>query len=764
MEKKITTVREPARDIPVRASADILIVGGGPAGLMAAQAAAGEGLKVMLVESRGYLGGNLTIGLPILGFLGQKGNQIIEGLPQRFIDRLQERGAASGHRPCKLHVSLTIIDPEESKTLAQQLMEEAGVEVLMYVFCTDVIREGNEVKGVVIESKAGREAILARTVIDCTGDADVAFRAGVECRKGDAEGGMQPPTLMFSMRGVATQRLRDAIAEHPDIYDIDIMPAESFRNEKFITVGLRNQIAKAREAGIDLPVARTILITGMSEDEIWVNMSRVNGVDPTDPGSYTRGEIEARKQVYRIRKYLRQFVPGFENAWMDRVAPFMGIRESRVIVGRYVLTAEDIAGAKGVIIAADKNIELSRFDGKPLFSCPVSRGINEPEVLINEVMEGRAPIHHNAGGAAAPAATSDGESTWHKIYKRLMNGVSHMLPFVIGGGILTAIAFLVDQPGLGTSAYGSSIPAAALFKTIGGEAFGLMLPILAGYIASSIADRPGLAPGFVGGLFAKAGYDFAYLGTLDATTLVSGGFIAALFAGFAAGYLTLGIERACDKLPSLLEGIKPMLIYPVLGTLAIGVVMLALNPVFAAINTALNGFLAGLGTSNIVVLGLVLGGMMSVDMGGPFNKAAYVFGTAALASGNYEVMAAVMVGGMVPPIAIALSTTFCPKKWTPDERRNGIVNYVMGLCFVTEGAIPYAAADPLRVLPSCVAGAALAGALSMTFGCALRAPHGGIFVFPVVDHALLYCVALAAGSVVGAVILSLLKKNRTDAA
>ena len=289
MEKKITTVREPARDIPVRASADILIVGGGPAGLMAAQAAAGEGLKVMLIESRGYLGGNLTIGLPILGFLGQKGNQIIEGLPQRFIDRLQERGAASGHRPCKLHVSLTIIDPEESKTLAQQLMEEAGVEVLMYVFCTDVIREGNEVKGVVIESKAGREAILARTVIDCTGDADVAFRAGVECR---------------------------------------------------------NQIAKAREAGIDLPVARTILITGMSEDEIWVNMSRVNGVDPTDPGSYTRGEIEARKQVYRIRKYLRQFVPGFENAWMDRVAPFMGIRESRVTVGKYVLTAEDILACR----------------------------------------------------------------------------------------------------------------------------------------------------------------------------------------------------------------------------------------------------------------------------------------------------------------------------------------------------------------------------------------------------------------------------------
>lgn len=346
MEQKTVTVHEPARDIPVRASVDILVVGGGPAGLMAAQAAAGEGLKVMLIESRGYLGGNLTIGLPILGFLGEKGNQIIEGLPQRFIDRLRAQGAASAHRPCKLHVSLTIIDPEASKTLALKLMEEAGVEVLMYVFCADAIKDGDEVQGVVIESKAGREAILARTVIDCTGDADVAFRAGVECRKGDTEGGMQPPTLMFSMRGVETQRLRDAIVGHPDIYDMDIMPAESFRNEKFITVGLRNQIARAREAGIDIPVARTILITGMDEDEIWVNMSRVNGVDPTDPASYTHGEAEARKQIYEIEKYLKRFVPGFEKAWMDRVAPFMGIRESRVTVGRYVLTADDILSCR----------------------------------------------------------------------------------------------------------------------------------------------------------------------------------------------------------------------------------------------------------------------------------------------------------------------------------------------------------------------------------------------------------------------------------
>ncbi|MEE1372212.1 MAG: fructose-specific PTS transporter subunit EIIC [Parolsenella sp.] len=453
---------------------------------------------------------------------------------------------------------------------------------------------------------------------------------------------------------------------------------------------------------------------------------------------------------------------------LENKAKEMGLRikvETQGSAGaKNVLTPEDIAGAKGVIIAADKNIELSRFDGKPLYSCPVSRGINEPEALINEVMEGRAPIHHNAGGAAAPAATSDGESTWHKIYKHLMNGVSHMLPFVIGGGILTAIAFLVDQPGLGTSAYGSSIPAAALFKTIGGEAFGLMLPILAGYIASSIADRPGLAPGFVGGLFAKAGYDFAYLGTLDATTLVSGGFIAALFAGFAAGYLTLGIERACDKLPSSLEGIKPMLIYPVLGTLAIGVVMLALNPVFAAINTALNGFLAGLGTSNIVVLGLVLGGMMSVDMGGPFNKAAYVFGTAALdpSSGlgttGQVIMASVMVGGMVPPLVIALSTTFFKNRWTKQDRNAGLVNYIMGLSFISEGAIPFAAADPGHVLPSCIIGSAIAGGLSAAFGCTSPAPHGGAWVAAVIGNPAMWLVACLVGSVVGCLILSFWKK------
>lgn len=430
-----------------------------------------------------------------------------------------------------------------------------------------------------------------------------------------------------------------------------------------------------------------------------------------------------------------------------------------------VLTADEIAHCKGIVIAADKNVDLSRFDGKPVYSTNVSAGINDPEKLINIVMNGEAPVHHNAAGASKAAATAtEQESTWHKVYKHLMNGVSHMLPFVIGGGILTAIAFLVDQPGLGTSSYGSSIPAAALFKTIGSEAFGLMLPILAGYIASSIADRPGLAPGFVGGLFAKAGYDFAYLGTLDSTGLISGGFIAALFAGFAAGYLTLGIEKLCDKLPSSLEGIKPMLIYPVLATLAIGIVMLALNPIFAAINTGLNSFLAGLGTSNIIVLGLVLGGMMSIDFGGPFNKAAYVFGTAALdpSSGlgttGQVIMAAVMVGGMVPPLVIALSTTFFKDRWTKDDRNAGLVNYIMGLSFISEGAIPFAAADPAHVIPSCMIGSAIAGALSAAFGCTSPAPHGGAWVTAVIGNPIMWLVACVIGSVVGCLILSFWKK------
>ncbi len=428
-----------------------------------------------------------------------------------------------------------------------------------------------------------------------------------------------------------------------------------------------------------------------------------------------------------------------------------------------VLTKAEIAACDGIIVAADKNVETARFDGKPVIFARVDDGIHKPEELIKKIAHGEVPTYHAKGGVQAEEDDAGaGDSLGHTLYKHLMNGVSHMLPFVVGGGIMIALAFLLDDYTIDPSNFGMNTPIAAFFKTVGSAAFGYMLPILAGFIAMSVADRPGLAVGFAGGVLAMNGTNFAGLANGE-TTGISGGFLAALLAGFAAGYIVRFLVRITEKLPASLNGIRPMLIYPLGGILIIGAVMCGINPVMGMINTAMTNWLNAMGGTSKVLLGAIVAGMMSIDMGGPFNKAAYVFGTAALASGNYEVMAAVMVGGMVPPIAIALSTTFCPKKWTPDERRNGIVNYVMGLCFVTEGAIPYAAADPLRVLPSCVIGAALSGALSMTFGCALRAPHGGIFVFPVVDHAVMYVVALAAGSIVGAVILSLLKKNKTEA-
>ena len=336
------TITEPSRQIPVRAEVDTLIIGGGPTGIIAAEAASMNGQKVMLLESRGFLGGNLTIGLPILSFLNCKGSQYIKGLQQNFIDRLRKDGNASEHKRCKNHMSLTIINPEAAKDVALSIMQERGVEVLMYVFAVDVITEGRKVKGVIIESKSGREAILARTIIDCTGDGDIAWHAGASTAKGDKNGGMQPPTLMYSLRGVNIPALRDAIVNHHDVFDMDVMPPEQFKEGMFITVGLRNQIIKAEQEGIHLPVSRTILITGLNPDEIWVNMTRVNGVDSTRPESYTKGEITARGQIATINKYLKTYVPGFANAWLDRIAPFMGIRESRVLEGRYILTADDL--------------------------------------------------------------------------------------------------------------------------------------------------------------------------------------------------------------------------------------------------------------------------------------------------------------------------------------------------------------------------------------------------------------------------------------
>ena len=454
---------------------------------------------------------------------------------------------------------------------------------------------------------------------------------------------------------------------------------------------------------------------------------------------------------------------------LEKKATEMGIKlkaETQGSAGaKNVLTAEEIAHAKGIIIAADKNVERERFAGKPVYSTNVSAGIQEPEKLINIILNGEAPVQEGSVATASSAISGEKDSVGHVLYKHLMNGVSHMLPFVIGGGILTAIAFLVDIKAAGTATYGSTIPAAALFKIIGGEAFGLMLPILAAYIAESIADRPGLAPGFVGGLFAKTGYDLAYLANINAATpptTISGGFIAALFAGFAAGYLMLGIERMCDNLPASLEGIKPILLYPLLGILAIGIVMLVLNPLFGAINTGLSDFLNGMGTGNIVLLGAVVGGMMSIDMGGPFNKAAYVFGTAALVTPGGTtgqiIMASVMAGGMVPPLVIALSTTFFKNRWTKANRDAGLVNYIMGLSFISEGAIPYAAADPGHVLPSCIIGSAIAGGLSALFGCTLPAPHGGIWVIAVIGNPLMYAASVLIGSVVGALIISLWKK------
>ncbi len=424
-----------------------------------------------------------------------------------------------------------------------------------------------------------------------------------------------------------------------------------------------------------------------------------------------------------------------------------------------VLTDAEIAEADAIIIACDKNIEMGRFDGKEVIITSTKEAIHNPEDLIKKAVNGETTAYRHTGAVVKNTST-EGESFGRQFYKHLMNGVSHMLPFVIGGGILIAIAFLLDDFSIDPSNFGSNTPVAAWFKSIGSTAFGFMLPILAGFIAMSIADRPGLAIGFVGGALAASGATFAAPGGN-----VPSAFLGALVAGFAAGYLVKGLQKAFEWLPQALEGIKPVLIYPLCGILMIGIVMCAINPIVGALNAWITGVLEGMGTGSMVVLGILLGAMMATDMGGPLNKAAYAFGLASLANQNdtgYMIMAAIMIGGMVPPIAIALATIVFKNRFTPAERKSGPVNFIMGLCFITEGAIPFAAADPLRVIPSLMVGSGVAGALSMVFKCTLMAPHGGIFVFPVVGNVAMYLVSLLVGSVVGCLMLGLLKKKVED--
>ena len=415
------------------------------------------------------------------------------------------------------------------------------------------------------------------------------------------------------------------------------------------------------------------------------------------------------------------------------------------------LTAKEIEEAEGIIVAADKNVPVERFAGKPVIFVKVADGINKPKELIEEILSGKVPAYAGKGGSEAEGEAADAkESLGRQIYKHLMNGVSHMLPFVIGGGILIALAFMFDMEFAGTAKFGSGTPLAAFFKNIGGLAFSMMMPILAGYIAMSIGERPALMLGIVGGFLAASG---------------GSGFFGALFAGFLGGYLILALRKVLSVLPDSLEGLKPILLYPVLGLLIMGVLMTyVINPPTAAFNQWLAGALASMSTTSKILMGFVLGGMMSIDFGGPLNKAAYVFGTASLAAADgsavsSEIMAAVMIGGMVPPVAIALSTLLFSDKFTAKERQSGLTNFIMGLSFITEGAIPFAASDPLRVIPTCALGSAMAGALSMAFGCSVPAPHGGVFVFGVVQNWPMYFVALAAGSVVAAVLMGFVKKS-----
>ena len=514
---------------------------------------------------------------------------------------------------------------------------------------------------------------------------------------------------------------------------------------------------------MDLDLRKNLLEAG-SKDEF------LNIIDKAEEDKYGKPESSAVKKSEK--KYQHKVVAvtacptGIAHTYMaaealEQKAAEMGVQIKVETNGsggaKNVLTPQEIQEADGVIIAADKNVEMVRFDGKPVLKTTVSKGINEPEELIQEVIKGKAPVYTYEGGKTTEINVSS-ESAGRQIYKHLMNGVSYMLPFVIGGGIMIALAFLIDTIAGAPkdSSFGTYTAAAAFFKTIGGYAFSFMLPVLAGYIARSIADRPGLAVGFVGGFIATVGSTFAQV---PGDSSAISGFLGALIAGFAGGYIVLLLKKIFSFLPKSLESMLPVLILPLLGTIIIGLFMCAINPAVGALNMWITDLLNSMGETSKIILGCVVAGMMAIDMGGPFNKAAYVFGTAAITTGGFDIMAAVMIGGMVPPIAIALCATFFKNKWTDTELKSAPINYIMGLCFITEGAIPYAASDPIRVIPSCVVGSAVAGGLSMAFGCTLRAPHGGIFVFPVVGNVLFYVIALVVGAVVGMALLAILKKN-----
>ena len=500
------------------------------------------------------------------------------------------------------------------------------------------------------------------------------------------------------------------------------------------------------------PEFKDMLVNAKSVDE-FLNLIDSKENDKLEAENKKEEEAKANKTGYRVLA-VTACPTGIAHTFMaaeslENKAKDMGISIKVETNGsggaKNVLTKEEIENAECIIVAADKKVDMARFEGKRVIQTKVANGIHKAEELLNKATSGNAPVYHHAGGSDESVDSGEKESVGRQIYKHLMNGVSHMLPFVIGGGILIALAFLFDDYSINPATFGSNTPFAAFLKTTGDAAFGFMLPVLAGYIAMSIGDRPALAVGFVGGMLANEG---------------GSGFLGALAAGFIAGYLMLGLKKLFSKLPQSLEGLKPVLLYPFLGILLIGaIIVFIINPPVGALNNGITNLLNSMGSSSKVLLGAVLGGMMAIDMGGPFNKAAYVFGTASLASGQFEIMAAVMAGGMVPPLAIALCTTFFKNKFTARERQSGITNYVMGLSFITEGAIPFAAADPLKVIPACVIGSATAGALSMAFGCGLRAPHGGIFVTPIVSNPLMYLAAVAIGAVVGMIVLAALKKK-----